>query len=149
MLTKPGGRASWAITVWWVGVMIATTCLFGTVVRRGPVDLTMKTPFDNTGSGHAELWAFLRAATDHLPPSASFTVVAPDGETEMKLYMMAVGLLPEARPTPWSYYGQSVEPHDSIRFILEYGAHGDPQPGWRMVSPLPGGCLLERQYGNP
>ena len=149
MLAKPEARVSCAIAVWWVGVVIATTSLFGSIFCRGPIDLAIRTPFDNTRSGHAELWAFLGAATDCIPPGASFTISAPDRETEMNLYMMAVSLLPESRPIPSSYYGLRVERSDEVRFVLEFGMQGIPRPGWRMISPLPGGCLLERRNANP
>lgn len=137
------------MAVWWLGVVIATIFLFGNTFRDGPIDFTLQTPFDNTHSGHAEQWAFLRAAATHVPPSGAFTIAAPDGETEMSLYMMAVGLLPESRPIPSSYYGTPTEPDGDVRFIFDFGGHGEPRPGWAVVSPLPGGRLLERRTGGP
>ena len=55
------------MTAWWIGVAIAATCLFGQLLRGGPVALATRTPFDNTRSGHAEQWAFLSAAAARVP----------------------------------------------------------------------------------
>lgn len=105
--------------VWWLGIVISAVMLFVQPLRRGEIDLSLISPFDNTRSGHAEQWIFLSEAARHVPRDASFTVLAPDRDSEMGLFMMAVGLLPEASPLPSSYYGQPTGVGDQARFVLE------------------------------
>lgn len=145
MIVNHGSKESSAFVAWWAGVVITTALLLAHPHLRGPAVLATRTPFDNTGSGHAEQWAFLRAAAAHIPQGASFTVVAQDVDTEMSLFMMAVGLLPDSRPIPSSYYGEAVEAGGDARFVLEFGDFADPQPPWTVASRLPGGRLLDRR----
>ena len=115
------------VAVWWLGVVVSAVALLVHSHRHGEIDLSMSSPFDNTRSGHAEQWIFLNEAARHVPHDASFTVLAPDRASEMSLFMMAVGLLPEASPFPSSYYGQSTGVVDQARFVLQFEGAGSAQ----------------------
>jgi len=108
------------VATWWTGVAIATVALLAPIYRADKVALSLKSPFDNMQSRHAEQWTFLKDAARHVPDGTSFTVVAQDRETEMSLFMMAVGLLPHAASLPSSYYGQSTPIGETARFVLEF-----------------------------
>ena len=134
--------------IWWAGVFISVVLLIRPHGWEG-IDLSRRSPFDNTGSGHAEQWVFLNEAAEHVPRGASFTIVAPDRETEMSLYMMSVGLLPDALPFPSSYYGRATTDGESARFVLVFSDHRDHRPeGGRPIA-VDGGQLVDRQARPP
>jgi hypothetical protein len=142
-------RGRIVIAVWWVGVVISTVTLLSSPYRHGEIDLSLRSPFDNTGSGHAEQWLFLTEAARHVPRGASFTVLAPDRDTEMSLYMMAVGLLPEALPLPSSYFGQPTGAGDNARFVLEFDDRRDMQPQKTCTTTITGGRVTDRWVSEP
>lgn len=135
--------------VWWLGVVISAIMLFVHPLRHGEIDLSLISPFDNTRSGHAEQWKFLSEAARHVPRDASFTVLAPDRDSEMSLFMMAVGLLPEASPFPSSYYGQSTGVGDEARFVLELEGPGSAQSLVTHSTSITGGRVTKRWATEP
>ena len=135
--------------VWWLGALVATVILLAHPYRDGSPDLSRRSPFDNTGSGHAEQWIFLSEATRHVPSHASFTVTAPNHETEMSLFMMAVGLLPEATPLPTSYYGQPTSIGDEVKFVLEFGEPTSDQRSRGPAIEVSGGRVKQRLSAGP
>lgn len=138
-----------AVSVWWLGVVISVTMLWVHPHRHGAIDWSLDSPFDNTHSGQAEQWIFLRQAARHVPRDASFTILAADRDTEMSLFMMAVGLLPEARPLPSSYYGQSAATGERARFVLEFGATRSLRPLETHPVAITGGGITERCANGP
>jgi hypothetical protein len=134
---------------WWIGVLIAT----GLVVVGGvSVDLSLlppETPYDHTRSGHAEQWRFLREVSLHVPAGATFTINAPDADTEMSLYAMAVGLLPEATAVPRTYYGRPVVTSASARFVVTFGAEGGSPRGAGLSIAVAGGSVTDRGPRQP
>jgi hypothetical protein len=135
--------------VWLLGVVISAITFFVHLHRHGEIDLSLRSPFDNTRSGHAEQWIFLSEAARHVPSDASFTVLAPDRDTEMSLYMMAVGLLPEASPLPSSYYGQSTSMGDQARFELELEGPGSFRLPEKHSIAITGGRVTNRWAIEP
>jgi hypothetical protein len=142
-------RKTLAVTVWWLGTVISILTLWVHPHRYGAMNWSLQSPFDNTRSGQAEQWLFLSQAARHLPHGATFTIVAPDDETEMSLFMMAVGLLPEASPLPSSYYGQSAAAGKKARFVLEFGTSGSLRPLEPHSIAITGGRLTERRAKRP
>jgi hypothetical protein len=138
-----------AFTVWWLGVVISVMTLWVHPHRHVAIDWSLDSPFDNTHSGQAEQWIFLRQAARQVPRGASFTILAPDRETEMSLFMMAVGLLPEALPLPSSYYGKSTATGDQARFALEFGTSGSLRPLATHSITITGGRITERCANGP
>lgn len=144
MIMKVKTKKSVVIATWWSGVVVATVALLAPLHHQGAVTLSLSSPFDNTASGHAEQWRFLSEAAEHVPDGASFTVVARDRETEMSLFMMAVGLLPHASPRPTSYYGRSTSIGNTAQFVLEYeGATRGRTPDEHAVR-VTGGWVRQR-----
>jgi hypothetical protein len=137
------------IAMWWTGVAIAATSLLISFQRQNEFDLSLRSPFDNTGSGHAEQWIFLREAAELVPIGARFTVTAPDRETEMSLFMMAVGLLPNATPLPTSYYGQPVSTGSKARFVLELEGPTPDQTPQARATEVAGGRVTTRLATAP
>jgi len=137
------------VAMWWCGVVIAAIALFASIHRQGDLHLQLKSPFDNTRSGHAEQWIFLSEAAEHVPRGASYTVMAPDRGTEMSLFMMAVGLLPEARPLPSSYYGQATAIGDEARFVLELEKPNSDRPPREHAIEVTGGRVTQRPTAEP
>lgn len=138
-----------AALLWWFGAVISAAMLLVRPFQHGDLDLSARTPFDNTGSGHAEQWLFLREAAGLIPEDASFTVLAGDRETEMSLSMMSVGLIADARLLPSSYYGEPVPAGAVARYVLEYGDCQRLGQGETFVATLAGGTLSERRTRQP
>jgi hypothetical protein len=134
--------------VWLAGAFISVAILVLSY-HSGEIHLSRRSPFDNTGSGHAEQWIFLSEAAGHIPRGASFTVLAEDRATEMSLFMMSVGLMPEGLPLPSSYYGQAKEAGNLARFVLEFGALREPRTGESPVATVTGGRVYERRVHRP
>ena len=104
-------------------------------------------PLDNV-AGLSETprhgWAFLWQVREILPPGATYTVVAPDRDTEMSLYMLSWAVLTECRALPTSYYGTPTpERGAEARFVLAYGCEG-AVPGATLVQRLNEGCIWDR-----
>jgi hypothetical protein len=79
------------------------------------------TPLDRTDGVAARQWLFLRQARTTVPPGETYTVVAPTRDVEMNLFMMSLGLLPEARGLPSSYYEvPTPEIGSQARYVLAY-----------------------------
>ena len=120
MSESNGVRQTLPVLVWWTGVAISFGLVLAGWFATNLSNIPPMTPFDNTGSGHAEQWSFLREASALVPADSTFTIEAPDPDTEMSLYMMAVGLLPGSTAIPGTYYGQPVAAA-SARFVLAFG----------------------------
>jgi hypothetical protein len=145
---KPSMRRSVA-AVWWLGTVGVLALLLATPIRLGAIDFSRHSPFDNTRSGHAEQWLFLSRAARYVPRGETFTVRAPDRDTEMSLFMMAIGLLPEASPLPSSYYGRSNVSGDRARFVLEMDdSESERLPDTDSMT-ISGGRITERPVPRP
>jgi hypothetical protein len=130
---------------WWIGTVVAA----GLVLFSAPIPdrthVTQKTPYDATGTDHAEQWAFLENVGTMVPVGSTLTIQAMDAETEMSLYMMAVGVIPRATVIPNTYYGRPVAESDSARFVATYGAEiADPEGAADTIE-IPGGTLTDRK----
>jgi len=144
--TTPGGVVA---AVWCFGIIISTAALVSLPLRSAEVDHSLRTPFDNTGSGHAAQWAFVSEASHHVPHGATFTVAAADRDLEMSLYMMAVGLLPEAVALPSSYYGRSTPIGERAGFVVEFeGSASDHPPRYHAIE-VTGGWVWQRLATEP
>lgn len=149
MTSGTGNPPNRAALLWCFGALISAGLLLVHPFRQGNLVLSGRSPFDNTGSGHAEQWLFLREAAGLIPEDASFTVIAGDREAEMSLSMMSVGLLEKARLLPSSYYGRPVPAGAAARFVLEYGSYQSCREGETFVTTLAGGTLRERRNRQP
>ncbi|MGK2858666.1 MAG: hypothetical protein ACSLFQ_15805 [Thermoanaerobaculia bacterium] len=99
-------------------------------------------PFDLTLDAAAQHWIFLSSARELLPPGASVTVHAQNPDDEMSLYMFALGLFPENRVVPRSYWGATVAPELHADYELAFGCT-DRQASQRVVAEIPLGCVGE------
>ncbi len=129
---------------WWIGVVVSTS-----VVLVGAFDshlwhLPPETPFDNIDSSHAVEWRFLDEASAIVAAGSTFTVHAPDTDTEMSLYMMSVGLLPKSTPIPTSYYGGPVAASAAAEFVLSYGIEADETTDSDCTIAIAGGYVTVR-----
>lgn len=140
---NPGRRVG--RLVWWLGAVISSGFVVLGAARIGVSNLPPRTPFDATASGHDAQWRFLAEASQLLPGGTTLTVRADDHDTEMSLYMMAVGLFPEATVVPGSYYGRAVAASATARFVLAFG--GTPSEGieGEVTEVLAGGLLIDRR----
>lgn len=135
--------------VWWIGVVAATSLVVLSGITMELFHLPPETPFDNTRSGHAEQWHFLHEASAHVPAGATFTIQAADSDTAMSLYMLAVGLLPDATAIPRTYYGQPVAASASARFVVAFGADAGDQSGAGRSIAIAGGTVTDRGPPQP
>ncbi len=79
------------------------------------------TPLDLTNVRLARLWGFLAEVRDKVPEGASYTVLAPDRDDEMALYMFALGVLYKQVALPSSYFGDARPEGRQARYVLSYG----------------------------
>ena len=92
-------------------------------IRTAPHSVLVRpvTPVDGIDPAAARQWTFLRRARAVVPAGATYTVTAPTRDVEMNLYMMSLGLLPDARGIPSSYYGVSTAERGArARYVLAY-----------------------------
>ncbi|MFN2384984.1 MAG: hypothetical protein ABR576_01625 [Thermoanaerobaculia bacterium] len=139
-------RASRGALVW----VLASAALFvGPVARWLDVPaqerlLVPQTPVDRTLGRYAEEWRFLARAREFVPDGASVTVRAESHAREVSLYILSIGLLPEARLVPAAYYDAPAEhPKRRARFVLSLGCHPPYRAGLRTVARLPEGCVFQ------
>ena len=102
------------------------------------------TPSDRSSGRAATWWRFLDQAREHLPEGATFTIIASDSTTEMRLFMIALGLYPDHEILPTSYFGQPV-PNVSFRaeYVLVF-RRARPDGRTRLVARLPDGRVYRR-----
>jgi len=79
------------------------------------------TPLDLTNARLARLWSFLVEVRDRVPEAASYTVLAPDLNDEMYLYMFSLGILERRIALPSSYFGEPRSEGAQARYVLSYG----------------------------
>ena len=103
------------------------------------------TPVDRVDPARARQWLFLAESRSHLPPKASFTVLADDPDVEMALYMMSFGVVPDGLPLPTRYYGNPTpEFGREARYVLAFDLAEAPEPASRLVARVRGGAVYER-----
>jgi hypothetical protein len=145
------GPTMWRVPelLWWIGGFVATALVVLGTCDNNRLRVPPETPFDGTRSGHAEMWKFLDEASNLIPAGATVTIDAPDPDTRMRLFMMAVGLIPEATVIPRTYYGRSVAASSGARFVLTFGTGaGERNDPGRSVG-VPGGSVTDRRPSHP
>lgn len=135
--------------VWWIGVVVATGLVVAGVPKTVGPRPTAGTPFDATGTGHAEQWRFLDEVSSIVPEGSTLTIHAADAGTEMSLFMMAVGLVPQATVVPRSYYGRPVAGSESARFVATFGAEPGDSGDSTVRVVVAGGCVTDRGSPDP
>lgn len=119
--------------------------------RRGiPPWALPATPFDRTNPELADEWQFLREAIQHIPPGASYTVVAPHRETAMSVFMFSRALLPDRVARPTSYWDAATpDVGATAEFVLAYRCAPEAEPGLLVVARLESGVVAIRQRRVP
>ncbi|HEY6146562.1 MAG TPA: hypothetical protein VIZ69_02655 [Thermoanaerobaculia bacterium] len=110
-----------------------------------------ETPIDRPSPEGAAQWAFLSESLKHLPQGASYTIRAGDGDQEMNLFMMSLGLYQGHMPYPNSYFGIPIPGYAAnADFVLSYRCAGaGAGPGANaLVARVRGGCV-ERGAKRP
>jgi hypothetical protein len=102
------------------------------------------TPVDGMRPDIAREWAFLKGAGDFVPRGASFTVRAQDPIREMELFMVSLGVLPDRRALPSSYFAGPAEAGAIAEYVLEFGCDSPGPAAGVLVGRLPGGCVYRR-----
>ena len=103
-----------------------------------------ETPIDRPSPEGAAQWVFLSEARKHLPPGASYTIRAGNGEEEMNLFMMSLGLYQGHMPYPNSYFGIPIPGYAAnADFVLSYRCAGGEASGDAnaLVARVRGGCV--------
>ncbi len=107
------------------------------------------TPLDRTNGALAEEWRFLKRAGESVPADASFTVLAEDGDREMSLFMIAIGLLPDRWPLPSSYFRKPVAAGARAEYVLAFRCDPRGAAGAVLVRRFPEGCVYRREGVRP
>jgi len=140
------GAAIWALAG------IALLAFAPRVWRRGaPPRLfsLAETPIDRSSPDGAAQWVFLSESLKHLPERATYTIRAGDGDEEMNLFMMSLGLYQGHLPYPNSYFGIRIPGYAAnADFVLSYGCGGAGVGGNALVARVRGGCV-ERAAKKP
>lgn len=103
-------------------------------------------PVDRTDGERGRQWLFLESCRPHVPPGAPVSVVARDGEVEMALYMMAIGIFPANVVVPHTYYLRAMpDEFRRAQWILAF----DPDPpgieGAELVARVRDGAVYRRR----
>ena len=104
------------------------------------------TPVDRVDGARARQWRFLAESRPHVPPRASFTVLAADSDVEMALYMMSFGVLQDGIPLPTRYYGNPTPQFGrEAKYVLAFDLPEAPEPEdrLRLIARVPGGAVYE------
>jgi hypothetical protein len=133
----------------WIWLAGATAVLIaGLSTSRNPPSrplLTVPaTPLDLTNVGLAHLWNFLAEVRDKVPEGASYTVLAPNPDDEMALYMLSLGVLDKQVALPSSYFGAATPGGGEARYVLSYGGVLPGTDGARLVFRARDGAVYER-----
>jgi len=104
------------------------------------------TPVDGVDGRRVREWLFLENCAPWIPRNGSFTVLAPDPDDEMDLFMMGIGRYPGAYPFPHSYYGGPTPAQAAhARYVLRYRLPDPDDPRLRLVARVPDGAVYERE----
>ena len=107
------------------------------------------TPLDRSPGKASKLWLFLDLAREHLPEGATYTVVAADSESEMWLFMIAIGLFVDHQILPTSYFGNSLpEVGGRAEYVLAFGAIL-PDDKLELVARVGDGAVYRRDLAAP
>jgi len=102
------------------------------------------TPLDGTRPDLAYAWRFLVLARPLVPPRARITAIARDDGREMELFMLAVGLYPDARPVPTTYFLKQMPHGATADYVLALDCDV-PDGKASLVGKVPGGCVWRRE----
>jgi hypothetical protein len=103
------------------------------------------TPLDYTNPRLADLWRFVNDARGRIPAGASFTVLAPDRDDEMYLYMVSLGLLDRQVALPSTYFGVQWPYGRDAKYVLAYGGRKPETEGLRLIYKSERGAVYERE----
>ena len=142
----PASRRSAGPLLW----LLASAALFvGPVVRWLDVPardrlIVPQTPVDRTLGRYAEEWRFLERAREYVPDGASVTVRAEHWQREVSLYILSLGLYPDASPIPAAYYDSPAEQQKRrARFVLSFRCQPPSRTGLQTVARFPEGCVFQ------
>ncbi len=102
------------------------------------------TPLDLTNARLAGLWSFLVEVRDKVPEGASYTLLAPDPDDEMVLYMLSLGILHKNAALPSSYFGAARPEGARARYVLSYGSDLRGSQGTLLVFRARNGAVYTR-----
>jgi hypothetical protein len=119
--------------------------------RRGLPPLALPTtPFDRANPDLADQWRFLDNTRRHVPPGASYTVIAPDRGTAMSLFMFSRALLPDRVARPTTYWDAATpEVGTTAEYVLAYHIAVEAEPGLRIVDRHGSGMVAVRERRSP
>jgi len=138
-------------TLWITGAaLVCASSLWGWLrPERGDSFRLPVTPVDRVDGARARQWLFLESSRPHVPPRASFTVLAADPDVEMALYMMSFGVFADGLPLPTRYYGNPTpEFGREAEYVLAFGLREPPDPRARLVAEVPGGAVYVREVAR-
>jgi hypothetical protein len=143
-VTRWGPQRLWVLAT----ALLLTLSLVAHARRGSPPSILPATPFDRTNPDLAEQWRFLCEADQHLPPGVSYTVLAPDRQTAMSLFMFSRALLPDRQARPTSYWDSPTpELGATAEYVLAY--RSTPERDLRVVGRLSCGVVAIRQERIP
>lgn len=139
-------RGAGATFLW---ILASGALLIGPVVRWLEVTprdrlIVPQTPVDRTLGRYAEEWRFLDRAREYVPDGASLTVRAEHPQREVSLYILSLGLYPDASPIPATYYDSPAEQQKRrARFVLSLRCQPPSRTGLQPVARFPEGCVFQ------
>lgn len=140
MIDAAAGRTSAA--VWLLGTLALVALTLARWISA-PASLAVPaTPVDRTNAFYARHWTLVHEAVGVIPPGQTYTTVAADLESEMLLYMLALGVLTDNLALPSSYF-RVPQPHGrNARFVISYDCVVPENA--RLLRRFPEGCVWER-----
>jgi hypothetical protein len=143
---RRGRSAAWLVASC---VLILFPLAYWSRIPAGRRVFLPATPLDETNWELAREFYFLCLAAPSVPPGASFTPTAEDSNKESSLFFLSIGLLPDRRAFPSSYWDHP-SPYAAAQadYRLDLGCSRGA-PGFDSVTPIPGGCLRAKTESAP
>ena len=142
---SPSHRGQRMSRAWLAGA--TAVLLAGLALSRVPLRSVWHipvTPLDFTSDRLAHLWTFLHEVRGKVPDGATYTVLAPNRDDEMYLYMLSLGLLDRQEALPSSYFGVSWPNGHEARYVLSYGNALRETEEFHLVFRAAEGAVYER-----
>ena len=144
---SPGSRSARRLPALWLAgafVLLLFPLARWLAIPPGYRLVSTETPLDGTRPDLAYAWRFLVLARPLVPPRARITTIARDDGREMELFMLAVGLYPDARPVPTTYFLKPQVEGAQADYVLALDCDV-PEGKAVLVGKVPGGCVWRRE----
>jgi len=129
-------------------VSAAALLVLHAVITISPGDIAdwspIRTPVDRSADPYDDIWLFLEQARQLIPSGAAYTIVGNDGNLEMRMFMISLGILTDHEAIPTRYYSRDLTRlAANAEYILAYGREMQDK-SLILVAHIDGGSIYRR-----